>query len=88
MPFLFYFFIVLVLAAPFINTFVTFRICRKTAIEPDNEPQFAGKAPRRTYFYPARAVDGDGSYSLPPSYSACGHDQENAEHGAKGDERH
>ena len=88
MPFRYYFLVVLVLVAPFIITFVTYQICRKAAVLPGGESQPACKGQRRTYFYPTRELDGDGSYILPPSYSATFHDQGNAEHAAKGDERY
>ena len=90
MPIRSYVLIVLVVAAPFIVTIVTYRICRKAAAQAHNgpTPKVAGKAQRRTFFYPTRELDGDGSYTLLPSYSAWRHDQENGEDGAERDQRH
>ena len=88
MPFRFHLLIVLVFAAPFIIFIVTYRICHNAAVRPESERKrlFAGKAPRRTYFYPTRALDGEGSFIFPLSNSAGGYDQGNAKHDADGDE--
>jgi hypothetical protein len=89
-PFRFYFLIVLALAAPFIITIVTYRICRKSTAQAHSgrKLKLVGKVPRRTFFYLTRELDGDGSYTLLPSYSAWRHDQENGEDGAEHDQRH
>ena len=90
MPFLYYLSLALAFAAPCIIFIVTYQICHNAAVRPDSERKrlFAGKAPRRTYFHPTRALDGEGSCIFPPSSSASGYDQGNAEDDAESDERH